>query len=71
MEKKVSPWYSPFETSDLFSVFSVQLANGGIVFPQEDDSAEKNLDIWAGDGNGDTKAKKVTRGSLMHTSVCI
>jgi len=52
-------------------LFSVQLAYGGIVFPQEDDSAEKNLDIWAGDGNGDTKAKKVTRGSLMHTNVCI
>jgi nucleolar protein 53 len=43
----------------------------GLSFPQEDDSAEKNLDIWAGDGNGDTKAKKVMKGSLMPTNVCI
>lgn len=39
--------------------------------PQEDDSAEKNLDIWAGVDKGDTKAKKVTTGYLMHTNICI
>ncbi|CAN6336342.1 unnamed protein product [Urochloa humidicola] len=33
--------------------------------PMEDDSAEKNLDIWAGNGNGGTKAKKKSTASVI------
>ncbi|CAL4895737.1 unnamed protein product [Urochloa decumbens] len=33
--------------------------------PMEDDSAEKNLDIWAGNGNGGTKAKKRSTASVF------
>lgn len=37
---------------------------------QEDDLAEKNLDIWGGDAKGDAKAKKVMRGSTICRIVC-
>ncbi|KAJ1261579.1 hypothetical protein BS78_09G040900 [Paspalum vaginatum] len=33
--------------------------------PMEDDSAGKNLDIWAGEGKGDTKAKKRSTTSVI------
>ncbi|KAF8725847.1 hypothetical protein HU200_020408 [Digitaria exilis] len=33
--------------------------------PMEDDSAEKNLDIWAGDDKGDTKSKKRSTTSVI------
>ena len=58
----------------LFSVYLCCLLSDGIVcffFPQEDDSVVKNFDIWAVDGKGDSKAKKVMEVSLIHTTVCI
>ncbi|RCV15472.1 hypothetical protein SEVIR_3G059600v4 [Setaria viridis] len=38
---------------------------GDISVPMEDDSAGKNLDIWAGDDKGDTKARKRSTKSLI------
>ncbi|PUZ63998.1 hypothetical protein GQ55_3G109600 [Panicum hallii var. hallii] len=43
----------------------LQETHGEKSVPMEDDSAEKNLDIWAGDGNGDTKAKKRSTTSVI------
>jgi hypothetical protein len=57
----------------LFSVYLCCLLSDGIVIfsPQEDDSVVKNFDIWAVDGRGDSKAKKVMEASLIPTTVCI